>query len=199
MGESLSAARPPASTTEKTDTPGRAVCVRYSMRNVITAMTAMKPSMFLVPKMPWIGPNCAMWPWMPRKRMGVSSRIPASTSIPSEIDSSHRSTSASARTVCSVSRMWPSTIARNARAAVDTQLHTEPGRSKLQNTLASAQPTKTTRDVGTRRTSEISRRRARRMAAPSTQSPARIDTKVTRPAMRSTANADRTAPSTVRV
>ena len=47
----------------------------------------------------------------------------------------------------------------------------EPVASWLQNTLTSAHPTNSTTVVGTRRTSEISRRRATSIPIPITQSP----------------------------
>ena len=149
-----------------------------------------------MPKMPWIGPSCAMLPWMPRNRNGMSSRMPASTSTPSEIDSSTRITSPSARAVCRVSRTWPIVTARKASPAVDTQLQNEPAGSWLQNTLTSAHATKSTRVVGTSRTSEISRRREIRIPIPMTHSPTMIETYVTRPAIFSIAYEEKTAPRT---
>ena len=95
----------------------------------MSAMTATKPSRLRVPKMPWIGPSCAMFPWMPRKRNGMSSSTPESTSTPSEIDSSTRITSPSARAVCRVSRTWPIVTASSARPAVVIQLQSEPDAS----------------------------------------------------------------------
>ena len=52
MGESLKNPSAPASTTDTTDTPTRTDCVRYSMRNVTSAMTATNPRRLRVPKMP---------------------------------------------------------------------------------------------------------------------------------------------------
>ena len=59
----------------------------------------------------------------------MSSSTPASTSTPSEIDSSTRITSPSALAVCRVSRTWPIVTASNARPAVVIQLQSEPDAS----------------------------------------------------------------------
>ena len=170
------------SDSENTATPGRTEWVRISTAKVMSATTAKNPSMLRVPKMPWIGPNEAMLPWMPRKRSGVSKMIPLSTSSTSETDSAARSTSPSARTVCSVSRTCPIVTARRATAAIAVHRQKLEKASLLQNTLANAQVVNIRSVVGTSRRNEISSRRATRMPMATTHRPAMIVRRVTIPA-----------------
>ncbi len=76
VGEAENRARNPATTTEGIAMAAASDCERHSTTNVITAITAMSPSMLRVPNSPWIGPPSASLPWIPRKRNGMSRRMP---------------------------------------------------------------------------------------------------------------------------
>ncbi len=104
VGDADRSARKPPSVTDRIPTRRVIDWVRHSMTKVIRPTTAMKPSMFRVPKMPWIGPPVARSPEMPSAENGVSSSTPDMISSASEMTSSHRSVSPIARTVWSVSR-----------------------------------------------------------------------------------------------
>ena len=185
VGDADSRPSAAASVSDAAAVPGRTDCVRISTAKVIIATTVMIPSMLRVPKIPWMGPSAAMFPWIPRNFSGMSRRMPESTSSPSDSPSAARSTSPSARTVCSVSRMCPIVTASSATAAIAVHRPRLVNGSELQNTLANAHATSSSSVVGTRRSSEISSRRAERMPRANTHSPATTARSVTIPATRS--------------